>query len=102
MARGWANEVARPGTSDDIQMKSEAFDIAVVGAGVVGCAIARELSRYALRAVILEAASDFGDGASKGNTATLCTGYDTPRGSLERKLVARGYERYRTEGPGLG
>lgn len=80
----------------------ETFDVAVIGAGVVGCALARELSRYALSAVLLEAASDPCEGASKGNTAILCTGYDTPPNSLERQLVRRGYERYRAEGPALG
>jgi glycerol-3-phosphate dehydrogenase len=79
-----------------------AFDVAIVGAGVVGCAIARELSRYELDAVVLEETTDFGDGASKGNTATLCCGYDTPAGTLERALVVRGYGRYLSEGPALG
>lgn len=79
-----------------------AFDVAVIGAGVVGCAVARELSRYDLACIVLEANADFGDEASKGNSALLCSGYDTPRGTLERRLVMRGYARYHAEGPGLG
>lgn len=78
------------------------YDVAVIGAGVVGCATARELSRYAVRAILIEARSDLGDGASKGNSAILSTGSDTPLGSLECRLVTRGHERYRAEAPSLG
>ncbi|MBI3503603.1 MAG: NAD(P)/FAD-dependent oxidoreductase [Proteobacteria bacterium] len=81
---------------------SAACDVAVVGAGVVGCAIARELSRYQLRTILIEARSDLGDGASKGNSAILSTGADTPFGTLECRLVTRGHERYLAEAPALG
>lgn len=77
-------------------------DIAIVGAGVVGCAIAREFSRYDLRTILIEARSDLGDGASKGNSAILSTGADTPFGTLECRLVTRGHERYLAEAPSLG
>jgi glycerol-3-phosphate dehydrogenase len=66
-------------------------DVAVIGAGVVGCAIARELSGYRLDVALLEARGDVGDGTSKANTALLHTGYDTKPGSLESGLVRRGY-----------
>lgn len=78
------------------------YDAVVIGAGVVGCAIARELSRYELSGLLLEANPDLCDGASKGNTALMCSGYDTPAGTLERQLVQRGYERYLAEAPALG
>jgi glycerol-3-phosphate dehydrogenase len=78
------------------------YDIAIIGAGVVGCAIAREFSRYDLKVVVLEADSDIGNGASKGNSAVLSTASDTPAGTLERQLVRRGHQRYRTEAPALG
>jgi len=78
------------------------FDIAIIGAGVVGCAIAREFSRYRLDTILIEARSDLGDGASKGNSAVLSTASDTPYGTLECRLVTRGHERYRREAPGLG
>ena len=67
-------------------------DVAIVGAGVVGCAIARELSRYELRVTLLEAGADVGAGTSKANTALLHTGFDAKPGTLEARLVARGYE----------
>ncbi len=69
----------------------EPYDVAVIGAGVVGCAVARELAAGGLSAVILEARGDVGDGTSKANTAILHTGFDATPGSLESRLVARGY-----------
>jgi glycerol-3-phosphate dehydrogenase len=68
-----------------------AFDVAVIGAGVVGAAVARALSELELRTVVLEAGSDVGTGTSKANTAILHTGFDATPGSLEARLVARGY-----------
>jgi glycerol-3-phosphate dehydrogenase len=67
------------------------FDVAVVGAGVVGTAIARLLAGYGLAVVIVEAADDVGAGTSKANTAILHTGFDATPGSLESRLVVRGY-----------
>jgi glycerol-3-phosphate dehydrogenase len=67
------------------------FDVAVIGAGVVGAAIARELSRYRLRVTLIDAASDVGSGTSKANTAILHTGFDAKPGSLEARLVRRGH-----------
>jgi len=78
------------------------YDIAIIGAGVVGCAIARAFSRYDLKVVVLEADSDIGNGASKGNSAVLSTASDTPSGTLEQQLVKRGHALYRAEAPGLG
>ena len=67
-------------------------DVAIIGAGVVGCAIARELSRYELRLTLLEAGPDVGAGTSKANTALLHTGFDAKPGTLEARLVKRGYQ----------
>jgi glycerol-3-phosphate dehydrogenase len=72
-------------------MTSTMFDVAVVGAGDVGAAIARELSRFDLRLVLLEAGRDVGAGTSKANTAILHTGFDAKPGTLEARLVARGH-----------
>ncbi len=68
------------------------YDVAVIGAGVVGTAIARQLARYRLRTVVLERSNDVGTGTSKANTAILHTGFDTKPGSLESMLVRRGHE----------
>ncbi len=67
------------------------FDIAIIGAGVVGSAIARELSRYDVSCALVEAASDVGTGTSQANTAIWHTGFDAKPGSLEARLVRRGY-----------
>jgi glycerol-3-phosphate dehydrogenase len=66
------------------------WDVAIIGGGVVGTAIARELAGYQLRCVLLEAAADIGTGTSKANTAILHTGFDASPGTLESRLVARG------------
>ncbi|MFI1832589.1 FAD-dependent oxidoreductase [Streptomyces olivaceoviridis] len=70
------------------------YDVAVVGAGVVGCAIARELARRPrLRIALVEAQDDVGQGTSKANTAILHTGFDATPGTLEARLVREGYTR---------
>ena len=65
-------------------------DVVVIGAGVVGTAIARTLARYALDLVLVDAAPDVGTGTSKANTAILHTGFDAKPGSLESRLLSRG------------
>ncbi|WP_328897656.1 NAD(P)/FAD-dependent oxidoreductase [Streptomyces sp. NBC_00236] len=69
------------------------YDVTVIGAGVVGTAIARELSRHPLRTALVEASDDIGDGTSKANTAILHTGFDAVPGSLEARLVREGQRR---------
>jgi glycerol-3-phosphate dehydrogenase len=70
------------------------FDVAVIGAGIVGCAIARRFALAGARVAIIEKAVDILDGASKGNSAILHTGFDAPEGSLEHSCVASGYDEY--------
>ncbi|MFN8434768.1 MAG: FAD-dependent oxidoreductase [Anaerolineales bacterium] len=67
------------------------YDITIIGAGAVGCAIARELSRYNLKIALVESNSDVGMGTSKASTAIWHTGYDAKPGSLEAKLLRRSY-----------
>ncbi len=67
------------------------YDVAVVGAGVVGCAIARHLAQFELDCALVEAGPDVGAGTSKANTAILHTGFDARPGTLESALVRRGY-----------
>jgi glycerol-3-phosphate dehydrogenase len=69
----------------------QVFDVAVIGAGIVGAAIARDLAGTSLSIAVVEARNDVGDGTSKANTALLHTGYDATPGTLESRLVARGY-----------
>ena len=81
-----------PAQPESVSIHDACFDVAVIGAGVVGSAIARELSRYRLRCVLLDAATDVGTGTSKANTAILHTGFDAKPGSLEAQLVRRGHQ----------
>ncbi len=64
----------------------------MVGAGIVGSAIARELCGHQLSVAMLEARVDVGDVTSKANTALLHSGYDATPGTLESRLVRRGHE----------
>jgi glycerol-3-phosphate dehydrogenase len=68
------------------------YDVAIIGAGDVGTAVARELSRFELRIALVETGRDVGGGTSKANTAILHTGFDAKPGSLEARLVARGHD----------
>src|ERR1700712_5253663 len=67
-------------------------DVVVVGAGIVGSAIARDLAGTGRTVTLVEGRDDVGDGTSKANTALLHTGFDAPPGTLEARLVARGYD----------
>lgn len=67
------------------------YNIAIIGAGAVGSAIARELSRYDVNVVLLEANPDVGMGTSKASTAIWHTGFDAKPGSLEATLMRRSY-----------
>lgn len=70
---------------------SHIHDVAVIGAGVVGCAIARALSLAGLDVALIDGAEDIGTGTSKANSAVLHTGFDAPVGTLEASLVRRGH-----------
>ena len=78
------------------------FDVVVVGGGVVGCAVARELGTLELSVALVEARIDVGAGTSKANTAILHTGFDATPGSIESRLVARGYQLLRDYAPTAG
>ena len=62
-------------------------DVVVIGAGAVGCAIARELSKYEINVIVVDKNDDVGGDASKSNSAIIHTGYDAAPGTLESQLV---------------
>lgn len=66
------------------------YDVVVVGGGVTGCAIARELSRYEVSACLVERAEDVCSGTSKANSAIVHAGYDAVPGSLKAKFNVQG------------
>ena len=70
------------------------YDVAIVGGGVVGCAILRRLALGGLSCVMLEKGADILSGASKANSALLHTGFDAPTGSLELRCMRAGYNEY--------
>ena len=65
-------------------------DVIVIGAGVVGCAVARELTRYNLNVAVLEAGSDVAEGASKANSAIVHAGFDAKPGTNNAKFNVLG------------
>lgn len=68
------------------------YDVAIVGAGVVGSAIARELSKYRVNACVIEKEEDVCCGTSKANSAIVHAGFDAKPGTLKAKLNVRGNE----------
>jgi len=72
-------------------MKPDPYDVAIIGAGDVGAAVARELARFELRVVLIDR-GDVGAATSKANTAILHTGFDAKPGTREATFVARGHD----------
>ena len=68
------------------------FDVVIVGAGVIGGMLARELSRYDLSVCLLEKENDVAMGASKANSGIVHGGYDPEPGTLKAKLNTEGVE----------
>lgn len=68
-------------------------DVVIIGAGVVGCSIARELSRYDLQIQVLERASDVCEGTSKANSGIVHAGFDAYPGTLKAKMNVAGNEK---------
>lgn len=72
----------------------QCFDVAVIGGGVCGCMIARELSRYQLDVAVLERANDVGKGSSKANSGLIHTGFHARGGSLKGLSTVKGNRLY--------
>src|SRR4030042_4089639 len=70
--------------------KSAVCDVAVIGGGIVGSALLRELSRYELRLLLLEREGDLAEGISKGNSGVIHAGFNVPPGSLKAKTNVAG------------
>ena len=68
----------------------EKYDVIIIGAGVTGVAVARELSRYQTSVCVLEREEDVCCGTSKANSAIIHAGYDAEPGTLKAKLNVRG------------
>ncbi|MGN1419009.1 MAG: NAD(P)/FAD-dependent oxidoreductase, partial [Acutalibacteraceae bacterium] len=66
------------------------YDVAVIGAGVCGAMVTRELSKLELKVVMLEKCNDVAMGTSKANSAIVHAGFDAENGSLKAKLNVQG------------
>ncbi|MGI6239990.1 MAG: NAD(P)/FAD-dependent oxidoreductase [Christensenellales bacterium] len=71
-------------------MRVREYDVAVIGAGVTGAAIARQLSRYDIRIALIDAAEDIAMGASRANSAIVHAGYDCAPGSMQARTNVAG------------
>lgn len=66
------------------------FDVTIIGTGVIGCAVARELSKYKLSTCMVEKDVDIANGTTKANSAIVHAGFDANPESLKGKLNAKG------------
>src|SRR4030066_763544 len=71
-------------------MNTIKVDVAVIGAGITGCTIARQLSRYRLSILVIEKEADVGWGTTKANTGLIHSGYAGEKGSLKLSLCHTG------------
>ena len=69
-------------------------DILIIGGGVIGCALARELSRFSASVLLVDRAWDVAEGASKANSGIVHAGYDAVPGSLKAKYNVEGARLY--------
>ena len=65
-------------------------DVAIIGAGISGCAMAYELSKYDIKTVLIEKENDVSVGTTKANSAILHAGFDPEPGSLMAKYNVEG------------
>ncbi|KAJ3277172.1 hypothetical protein HDV01_000224 [Terramyces sp. JEL0728] len=75
--------------------KAELYDAVIIGAGVIGCSIARELAKYQLKVLVVDKSSDVSQGASKSNSGIIHAGFDDQHGTLKSKLCHTGNHMFR-------
>ena len=69
-------------------------DVVIIGAGVIGCAVARELARYRLDIIVLEKESDVGQGISARNSGVVHAGFNCEAGTVKAGLCVEGCRRF--------
>ncbi len=98
--RGVVNNLDYPGKKkrkkkEGKKKKIGKADVVIVGGGVVGCAVARELSKYKLKVILIEKAEDVAaGGATKANNALVHTGIGEKMGTLKQKLCIEGHKMF--------
>ena len=72
------------------------YDVIIIGGGVIGCAIAREMARFERKIALFERASDVCEGTSKANSGIVHAGYDATPGTLKARLNVLGNQKMET------
>lgn len=70
------------------------YDVVIIGAGITGCFIARDLSRYQLSVAVVDKENDVANGATMANSAIIHSGHDPKSGTLKAKLNVEGNRMY--------
>lgn len=78
------------------------YDVVIIGAGVIGGMVARELSFYNLKVCLVEKESDVATGATKANSAIVHAGFDAKEGTLKAKLNVKGSKMMKDVARALG
>ena len=91
--KGFHEEPKKPSLRDDA-LEGRTPDVLIVGGGIMGCALARELSRLDIGVLLVEKANDVGTGASSRNDGCIHPGIDLHRGQLKLHYVLRGNAMY--------
>jgi glycerol-3-phosphate dehydrogenase len=87
---GYQSSKKKPGSPDPLG----SVDVVIIGAGVTGCAIARELSKYKISIALVEKAEDVACGATKANNAMVHSGIGETPGTLKQKLCVSGHFKF--------
>lgn len=80
--------------SRNVASTENTYDVIIVGAGCIGAAVARELSRYSLKVLLVEAADDVTQGATKGNSGIVHAGYDDKPGTKHAEFCWPGNQMF--------
>jgi len=89
------NSAAKKLSTNDVGTAAATYDVLIVGAGCIGASIARELSRYRdLSILLVEAADDVSQGATKGNSGIVHAGYDDKPGSVRAQHCWKGNQMF--------
>ncbi len=99
--KGFCETPRRPKLEDDA-LAGQKPDVLVIGGGIVGCAVARELSRLELDVLLVEKANDVACGASSRNDGCIHPGIDLHKGQLKLKYVLAGNKMYTDLAKDLG
>ncbi|NCB33575.1 MAG: FAD-dependent oxidoreductase, partial [Erysipelotrichia bacterium] len=70
------------------------YDAVIIGAGIVGTMLARDLSRYQLKTAVIDRENDIANGATMANSAIVHTGYDPEDNTMKAKMNVAGAKRY--------